>query len=196
MPTHDGPSDDDARLVESHPFSAKRELVKNFNIIGTALGDMQNDEPYPGYFIALRDAAGAQDLNVATPIAIAWNIQTALDTDEYTHSISVNNSRITIDNGGLFKISFNISALSATAAAKNIRARLRIDGSVFTSFQTFGYAADSTDGDLTLVAANVILAISASSYIEVMVDGVGTGIDSAACNTIANASHIYVERIR
>ena len=75
--------------------------------------------PLSVLFIQAYDNTGGTNLNAATPTAIPWDAETHKDTG-FTHDNVTNNSRITLDDAGWYKISYNVSGTITNNSAVNV----------------------------------------------------------------------------
>ena len=141
------------------------------------------------------DSAGGTDINVATPVAVGWNQEVRKDGG-LTHSTSTNNSRVTLNVAGWYKTSYNVSYEDQTGNRKNIRCRIRLNGTTYvTPSDSYSYVRNTTDEWGTNTATTIFQTTSASEYYEVMCNGEGTAVGSEAANTVASQSWSVVEKI-
>ncbi|MCA9383271.1 hypothetical protein KC909_02815 [Candidatus Dojkabacteria bacterium] len=142
------------------------------------------------------DNVGGQDVNIAAPGAsVAWGSEVRKDTG-ITHSTSVNNSRVTLDNPGWYKVSYSISHENQTAGRKNVRCLIRLDGTTsITASDSYSYSRNTTDEMATNNGTAIFQTSSAGQYYEIMCYGVGSNVGSASALTLTNQSWTFVEKI-
>ena len=86
--------------------------------------------------IQVVDNGGGVNINVVTPIAAPFNAEICKDSDVFTHSNLTNNSRITVEETGLYKISYSICWSIGTANYANLRTRISKNGDTYISTST------------------------------------------------------------
>jgi len=142
--------------------------------------------------IQVYDMTGGTNTNAAAPgTAIPFNAETFKD-DIFTHSTSVNPSRISVAYDGVYEIAYHIGFIGG---GNNVSTQSRImkNGSVtLYPSQAYGFANSSGVG-----AENVgvlLVELEANDYIEVYCQN-DSGSTSAS-NTQANESWITIKLIR
>ncbi len=120
------------------------------------------------------DAAGGTDLNTGTPASIPWNTETKKDTG-FTHSTTVNPSRIYLDDPGWYKVSYSVAGANQGATRNNVFCEVRFNGttSVIPS-GSYAYGRDATDRYTTNTASAFIETTGASEYYEVVCSQAGS----------------------
>jgi len=140
--------------------------------------------------IQVVDNGGGVNINVVTPIAAPFNAEICKDSDVFTHSNLTNNSRITVEETGLYKISYSICWSIGTANDANVRTRIRKNGDTYIAPSTsYGYAINP-DQPYGSNAATVFVSLSADDYIEIMCDRAG---DVPAATTLSGTSQLFME---
>ena len=129
---------------------------------------------YSGYTASRRtvqvfDNNGGQDLNVSTPAAIPWNSQDHIDTDTFSHSTTVNNTRVTVLVTGRYRINYMVN-LTTSSGERTTRCRLRVDGTTYKTRGTSYAYCRNTANDKGTCCGNWILDLTANQYIEIMGD--------------------------
>ena len=141
--------------------------------------------------IQVYDAAGGVDCNTVAGLAIPWNTQTIKD-DMYTHSTTVNPSRVYVTRTGLYECTYGINWL-AGANNVDVSCYLRIDGTTepAATRSSAGQARASVEGSNK---ATFFVQLTAGSYIQIM--ATRGGAVTTASNTVANRSWILIKLLR
>ena len=140
------------------------------------------------------DSTGGTDINVATPVAIPWNQETKKDTG-ITHSNSTNNTRVYLDNQDWYRATYSISHEDQSGNRKNIRCRIRLNGSSYIiPSDSYSYSRNTTDEWATNNATVIFQTTSDNTYYEIMCNGEGSEIGTASANTVINQSWTSVEK--
>jgi len=134
----------------------------------------------------------ALNVNVLTPIAVSWGGEDFKD-DLYTHSTTINNTRVEVERDGIYEISYAICVDNTASSRCTIRSRVRVNGTTYQSRGScYSYSRNTTD-DKQTNTTTVPISLSANDYIEIMCDRQGS---SGTANTIINESFIYIKLIR
>ncbi|MBW4062252.1 hypothetical protein HJC99_06825 [Candidatus Saccharibacteria bacterium] len=137
------------------------------------------------------DAAGGTDANSATPTAIPWNAQTRVDSG-YTHSTSVNPTRLNIVNNGWYQVSYSVSTANASANRNTVQCRLRFNGTTYnTPSSSYSYTRNTVDANGTN-STSVMVQATAGDYIEVVCNLSGS---AGAGPTIAGQSWLQIQSL-
>lgn len=100
---------------------------------------------------------------------VNWESQLRLDAG-YTHSTSVNPSRLQVDAEGRYTITATVSAQQGGGSRTTLRGFLRLNGStIIDRAASRNYSRGSSYGDLT-VSMNTELDLTSSDYIEVGIE--------------------------
>ena len=110
----------------------------------------------------------------------------------YTHSTTVNPSRITVTRGGLYKISYHVTWLSG-ANNIDVSSYIRKDGTT-EAVATRSEAGQSRSGVNGTCNATSFVELTSGQYIEVMAERGGSATTTS--NSVANGSWIIMELIR
>lgn len=114
------------------------------------------------------DNTGGTDLNTSTPTAVPWDAETRKDTD-FTHSNTVSNTRIYMNNPGWYKVSYNISGANQSANRNTVFCQIRLDGTTYNSPSgSYSYSRDTTNASATNTASVYVHTTTANQYYEVM----------------------------
>jgi hypothetical protein len=133
------------------------------------------------------------NLNNATPVSIPWDSQDIIDTDTFTHSTTVNNSRVYVDVSGWYEVSYNVYYAGASNRS-NVRGRIRKNGSTYVGRGTsVNYTRNSTNDSGSLSAGEFLLQLSSGDYIELMTDEQG---DSDTINMTSGDNYIKLKLFR
>ncbi len=107
-----------------------------------------------------------------SPLICPWDVETYKDAG-FTHSNSVNNTRITIVDDGTYQIAASIRVYDATDQRAQTVAKILINGSALT--QLFGSAYIRNSGNSSDYWSCVVnpppIKLSAGDYVEVQIQG-------------------------
>jgi len=124
-------------------------------------------EDGPNPIIVLSSNDTTTTFNQSTPQILSWDIETEKDSS-FSHSNSINNSRITVANDGTYKIEANIRASSSSQRLQLV-SKILINGVVQS--QPFGSAyirnAGSSSDFWTCVVNPPPVKLNANDYIEI-----------------------------
>lgn len=137
------------------------------------------------------DATGGVDCNTLAGLAIPFDTEKIKD-NMYTHSNSVNPSRITVSRTGLYRVSYAVT-WSAGANNVDVSCYLRKEGTT-ESVATRSSAGQSRSGTNGSNTATCLVELTNGQYIEVMAER--GGAVTTASNSVANRSWILLELIR
>jgi len=125
---------------------------------GAAIWNRVDDSKYSPTLIQVYDNAGGTDLNTTTPAALPWNSETRKDSG-FTHSNATNNSRVYLDAADWYQITYNISHENQTTGRKNVRCRIRMNGTTYiTPSDSYSYARNTImcNGEGSAGSANAV----------------------------------------
>ncbi len=132
------------------------------------------------------------DCNVVTPVAVPFNGEDFKDT-LYTHSLVTNNSRIEVEQDGIYNISYQLNFDNSINSRTSIRSRIRVNGTTYLDRGAAHSYMRSTTDDKATNNATFLWELSANNYIEIMCDRQGS---SGTANTIPNQSSITLNIVR
>ena len=123
-----------------------------------------------GQFYDSDGNGGSFNINTASYTAIPWDTQSFTPDATYSHSTTVNPSRVTVNDSGLYKISYAVHAESS-GGRRNVRCRVRLNGndSLPSGVQgdSFSYSRNGTD-EWATNTASILVNVSAGQYYEVV----------------------------
>jgi hypothetical protein len=144
----------------------------------------------PKQICQVYDNAGGISLNNTTPVSLPFGEQLIVDS-YYTHSKTVNNSRITINANGWYKISYSIS--HTTSNRSNIHSYIRKNGSTKVLISDSYASVGDKDNEYETNNATFLTYLTTGNYIELMCELFG---DNTTTLSLANQSWILIEYIR
>lgn len=183
-------------LHVSSPSAAAAESV--FTVSGaqdilTAKGDGTVDIATrvrnQNYLVQVYDSAGGLSLGTSFS-PVPWNAQIAVDPI-FSHSTSVNNSRVTVNRTGLYRISY-VVLLDVPSGNTRTTTEMEcaVNGSAAPMGRTYGYNRQSSDG-VSSSASTFMLNLTSGDYVEVRAQRRTTG----TVDTISGSS-LLIEFIR
>jgi len=143
--------------------------------------------------IQIYDSDGGTNINNVTPTAIPFGSETCKNETVFTHSNTIDNSKITVDEKGLYRIGYTINWYENNTSNANIRARIRKNGGYYVQYTSYG-SGDLDNREESTCSSEIILRLEQNDYIEIVCDRVG-GI-TATVYTEANASWLYMEKLQ
>ncbi len=172
------------------------------NTVGAAVWKQISDNGTTmqvGQFFDGNAGGGNYNLNTAGWTAIPWNSESFPEDLAYSHDTVVNNSRITILNAGLYRVSYSINHKNNTTNnRKSIKCGVRVNGAVNTNTtgDSFSHTYDNNSNDLGTNSTEVLINFNANDYYEIVCrrDG-GTG-DAILTTTAQGASWTLIEKIK
>jgi hypothetical protein len=137
--------------------------------------------------VQVQETVGSQILSNTTPSTITFATQNFIDENVFTQS----GSRITILQGGTFRITYRIAGVG-TGGKSSIRTIIRLNG-LYDIGPSSSYAYfDSAGGSLGVCNSTFIMTLNAEDYVEVYAaKGGGSGTSS----TIRNESLFLIELV-
>jgi len=139
-------------------------------------------------YIQVVDTVGNQSIVGATAVVIPFNDEIFKDSVEFTHSNTVNPSRIQVLQNGVYKVSYAINFLGNNVARIPLT-RIRINGTAYIEYS----ASRSGSAAKTCVSATSLISLNINDYIELTSIASGT---AGATATIANQVYLTMELIR
>jgi hypothetical protein len=137
------------------------------------------------------DSTGGTDVNSATPTAVPWDAETRKDSG-FTHSNTIDNSRVYLDDAGWYKVSYQITGANQTGNRNTVFCQLRMNGVAYnTPSGTYAYARNTTDFGTTNSSSVYIETTSTNEYYEVLCSQSGS---AGAQLTIAGSSWTIAEK--
>lgn len=119
------------------------------------------------------DNSGGTDLNTVTPLAVPWDSETKKDTG-FTHSNVTNNTRITFDDIGWYRVSYSVSATTG-GTRSNVFCEVRLNGTTpISTTSSYSYGRLASDPNITNTASAYIETTAINEYYEVLCSGVGS----------------------
>ncbi len=144
-----------------------------------------------GQFI---DGAGGTNLGGGSLVPIPFNTESRKDTG-ITHSTVTNNSRITLDKAGWYRVSYSVTHSNSTINVSNIHCIIRLDGTT-TVIPSDTYSVDTTA--FTSRATNsgtvVLQTTAANEYYELLCNNSGLSLLGTVA-TVANDSWTLVQKL-
>jgi hypothetical protein len=130
-----------------------------------------------------------------TNVAVAWDQAAHINEGVvFTHSAVTNNSRISVDRDGIYRISC-VLHFTSTVQRAAVYAEVRVGGSTVLSGRgASGYIrASTTTHDESSVHINILANLSASDYIEIITN---QEAQAGTVNLVSNTSEINLELVR
>ncbi|MBU0577632.1 hypothetical protein KJ742_01635 [Patescibacteria group bacterium] len=133
-----------------------------------------------GQFYDSDGNGGSFNINTVDWTAIPWDSESFDEDETYSHDTVTNNSQITVNDTGLYKINFSVSHENNTAVRKNIRCAIRINGSTFPNVaaDSFSQSGNTTDAWGTN-NSSALFSLSTNDYYEIVCKKVGSNNGSA-----------------
>lgn len=132
---------------------------------------------------------------------IEFDADTRIDTDYYTHSITVNPEQITIDTAGWYKISYNINLDQDVNDRREYRGYVQDDGTPIAESYSYVYLrTNSEEGKYGTLTATFLVNVAASSVLKLSMQGIDTGaswgdVGAADADTLANQTWVMIEKV-
>ncbi|MBU1446203.1 hypothetical protein KKD70_02995 [Patescibacteria group bacterium] len=137
------------------------------------------------------DSVGGVDMNTAAGNVVTFNQETRKDSG-FTHSNTVNNSRIYLNDAGWYEVSYNVSHESQTNGSKNVQCRIRMNGTTYvTPSASFSYARNTTDEWATNTGSALIQTTASNQYYEIFCNLEGS---TGAARSVAGKSWTIAEK--
>lgn len=133
------------------------------------------------------------NVNSITPVPVSWNGQDLVDSDAFTHSTTVNPSRIYVTSNAWYEISYNVYYADASSSS-NVRGRIRKNGVTYLGRGvSTAYTRNSTDNAGSIDTGPFLVQLAAGDYVELICDQQGS---STTCNLVANDNYIRLTEFR
>lgn len=133
------------------------------------------------------------NLNNSTPVAIAWGAEDLKDNDTFTHSTTVNNTRIYVDKDGWYEVSYSVY-YSGASGRTNVRGRIRKNGTTYLGRGvSVDYTRNSTNDSGQITAGPFLVELDEDDYIELMSDQQG---DGSTVNAVSGDNYIRLTHFR
>jgi len=160
---------------------------KNIDLISGGI----TRNPYLFQRIQVNNGAFTANANVTTALAIDWIIEDVKD-DGFSHSTTVNPSEITIEESGLYRISYKTSFQDADFGRKTIETALYINGVESYVTSTFMFIYNSTDkfGCCTLPPLEINFNATDVLTLRVLRRG-----SSGTCYILTNECFLRIEKM-
>lgn len=129
--------------------------------------------------------------------AINWNGSNAsarFVDSAFSHSTTVNASRVTVNEGGLFELSYSISWDTTANARRTPNCRFFLNGvqPAVPLGSTYAYSRNNTD-DFGTNTSTFLYSLSTSDYVEIQCQNTGT---TGNVTTLANQSSFRIKKVR
>ena len=180
----------DSVLVVSSGTTAAQELMA---VKGDGIVEVAGAVAASNYLIQVYDNTGGTAFGTAF-VSIPWDSQTFVDSI-FSHDTGVNNSQVTVNRTGLYRITYNINADEAPNNSRTIgEFRCYKNGNTeITPSRTFSYNRQNTAGEGT-GNATFLANLNNGDYIEIQGQRIGGGDFTMTGGT--QASWLMVEFIR
>ena len=184
-----------ARIIETTTSNVSfilehRTSASAISLVGAEAGVAIVKLPDDGDYIRLDEATAGTNVDSTTPVAIGFDTQREVDTAEYTHSTSVNPSRVTF-NSNSAHLFFGAGGTEQTANNRNqIRYNLRLNGSTVSPWAFGGYMRGTTvfaQAKVGHSGSGLLYSVNTNDYIELTASDTGTattGVETSP-NTVA-----------
>ena len=141
--------------------------------------------------IQVNDSEGNLNINNTTPIAVPFNVTTYKNPYVFSHDNSTNNSRVTVNRDGVYKVTYLIAYIITTDGGDaNIRARIRKNGDTYLTYSTTYKSISDPDHNNGCNFNSLSIILNEGDYIEVMCDRRG---NIASALTEGGSSMLNVE---
>ena len=118
-------------------------------------------------------SGGIEQVNFTTgtagsPIAVPWAEMSWGSTSVFTFDESANNTRVTIEEDGVYSIKSVINFVSEGANRAMAASMLRISGTLYTQTRGFAYTRGASYGNSGTMYPAITMPLSSGDYIEVV----------------------------
>lgn len=137
--------------------------------------------------LQLIDSAGGQDFNSVTPVAINWGQQDIIDTNVFSHTAG--NSTITVNQTGLYEISYNINGDLQANNRATVGIQIRRNGTVIDATLTANYVRNNNNNDSNNTLPPYLISLNTTDTIDVIAFRLG---DNNSVLSKANASFLRI----
>lgn len=170
---------------------AQRRLAEDM------LNDLANNKSWAPKICAVYDSTGGKTIpDAGGTITVPMDEQVMVDDDFYIHSRTVNPSRVTVKNQGLYRVYYSLwwnnkSAAMGAPSNQAVRAYVLKNGDTYLPSESTQWTTSNYNN--VSQSALTIITMNQGDYIELGCNQSGGGKDS---QTIANRSWLVIERIR
>ncbi len=152
-----------------------------------------------GQFYDSNGGGGGFNVNSGSIVAIPFNAESFPEDAAYSHDTVTNNSQISINETGLYKVSYSISHENQAGSRKNVRCAIRLNGSTFPSVAGDSYSySRNTNEEWATNSATAFIDFTAGDYYEIVCQQEGSGGDADLVDAGSGegASYTLIEKIR
>lgn len=147
-----------------------------------------------GDIICVSNSTGVSINGSATNNLLTWNTQDEIDTDSFTHSTSVNPSRLAVDATGTYRVDLTVAATGAAARWNGIL-RARLNGTTdLKGLGESGYIRNSNGHNDSSLHLSRPVKLTANDYLEALVDREST--ITSAINTRPTGTVFCLTRVK
>lgn len=140
------------------------------------------------------DSMGGVDVNVASWVPIPWDRENREDAG-FTHSTTVNNSRVYMDEAAWYKVFYSVSHSNQANSRKNIACAVRLNGSsIIAASASTAYSRNITDRWGTNNGTALVQTTSPGEYYEIVCYGIGSDVGITSALTGVNISWTIAEK--
>jgi len=157
------------------------EGVNTLNFMGavTVVDDGNNQttitvtEPTFVEEIIQLSSTSTQDVNLfTTPFPIPWDVEDFKDNSAFSHSTTVNPSRITVLHNGIYEMNYMFSVKNDDNQRKTLRSRLSKNGTTFLQgSECYSFTYSKFDDNSTHVSSSFLVELNTNDYLEILVNG-------------------------
>ncbi len=133
----------------------------------------------PSADIAILGETTNDNMNPAAATAISWNTNTELATSSFSHSISTNATRVTVNQAANYLFLGDLYAASGTAANIEYNQTWRENGSAAFGYGGTGGYKSTAAGDVGNWSAAIFPNLSSTNYLEMMSVAAGSTTTAA-----------------
>lgn len=113
------------------------------------------------------------DLNLLeTFTAIPWNIEIQKNAANFSHSNTINPSKIFVRKAGLYELNYIVNTISKSIQRKTLRIRLRVNGTTILTYPTcYSFSYNMEDFQSAHNSSSFLVNLNANDYIEIISNG-------------------------
>jgi len=140
-------------------------------------------------------STSTQDVNnLVTPVVIPWDVEDFKDNTAFSHSTTVNPSRVTVLHDGIYEINYMFSVDNVDNQRKTLRSRLRKNGTTYISgTECYSFTYSKFDDNSTHVSSSFLIELNTNDYLEILVNG---QTNSGPVNMLTEENLIFVRIMR